>query len=91
MQLEQALAIVKAAGYRVSKPKAKVVAKALNAVGKPYGANYDPNYRMKYRTPRLSRTQSVGIGIQPAQWAEMCKLAQAAWNQREAAELKAAA
>jgi hypothetical protein len=56
MSLEQALAVVKAAGYRVSKPRArKVVALGLNAVGKPYGANFDPRYRMKYKPASLAR------------------------------------
>jgi hypothetical protein len=50
LSLSEALAVVKAAGYRVSKPKAKAERPTLNAIGKPYGANYDPNYRMKYRT-----------------------------------------
>jgi hypothetical protein len=48
MDLEQALAIVKAAGYRVSKPRLhdKPVS-ALNAIGKPYGVLYDPKYKIK--------------------------------------------
>jgi hypothetical protein len=50
LSLSEALCIVKAAGYRVTKPKPKAPARTLNAIGKPYGANYDPNYRMKYRT-----------------------------------------
>jgi hypothetical protein len=48
--LSEALTIVKAAGYRVTKPKPKPKRRMLNAIGKPYGTNYDPNYRMKYRT-----------------------------------------
>jgi hypothetical protein len=37
MSLDQALAIVKAAGFRIAKPKQpKVTRPALNAVGKPY-------------------------------------------------------
>jgi len=83
MNLTEALAVVKAAGYRVSKPRAKKEAKplGLNAVGKPYGANFDPNYRMKYRTPKLTNNHhSIGEGISPAKWAEMCKLAQAEWD-----------
>jgi CHAT domain-containing protein len=55
MNLDQAIAMVKAAGYRVTKPRprrARNAAPAVNAVGKPYGANFDPNYRM--RTPRTS-------------------------------------
>jgi hypothetical protein len=50
LSLSDVLTIVKAAGYRVTKPKAKAERRTLNAIGKPYGANYDPNYRMKYRT-----------------------------------------
>lgn len=48
--LSEALIIVKAAGYRATKPKAKAERSKLNVIGKPYGANYDPNYRMRYRT-----------------------------------------
>ena len=50
LSLSEALSLVKAAGYRVTKPKAKAERRMLNAIGKPYSANYDPNYRMKYRT-----------------------------------------
>jgi hypothetical protein len=53
VSLEQALAVVKAAGYRVSKPataKAPKAALGLNAIGKPYGSNFDPNYRVKHKT-----------------------------------------
>jgi hypothetical protein len=54
MSLDQAIAVVKAAGYRVTKPRQYTVAqrvhgKHLNAIGKPYGANYDRSYRMRYR------------------------------------------
>lgn len=54
---QQALAILAAAGYRISKPKARkakveLEAPALNAVGKPYGANFDPNYRMRHKPSR---------------------------------------
>lgn len=52
MNLEQALTIVKAAGYRVSRPRPKVAEFGLNAIGKPYNANYDPAYRL--RTPLTS-------------------------------------
>jgi len=48
--LFEAITIVKAAGYRVTKPKPKAERPKLNAIGKPFGANYDPNYRMRYRT-----------------------------------------
>jgi hypothetical protein len=93
VQLQEALAVVKAAGYRVSKPRAKKAeASAFNAVGKPYGANYDPNYRMKYRTPPLKRGgQSIGLGVTAERWAQMCQEAQAAWNAKVAAEAAAEA
>ena len=55
MSLEQALAVVKAAGYRVSKPKTKVVHNGLNAVGKPYSPQYDPNYRMRRARTNIAR------------------------------------
>jgi hypothetical protein len=50
LSLSEALAVVKAAGYPVTKPKAQAERRTLNAIGRPYGANYDPNYRMRYRT-----------------------------------------
>lgn len=89
MQLEQALAVVKAAGFRVSKPKAKAATPRLNALGLPMSASYDPNYRMKYRTPALKRAQKVGTGVTAERWAEMCRNAQAAWNTWMAAPLAA--
>lgn len=56
MELEQAIKIVKAAGYRVSKPKIKVLFNGgLNAIGKPYGANYDPNYKVKMSLTSIAR------------------------------------
>lgn len=55
MQLEQAIAVVKNAGYRVTKPKAKkAITRSFNAVGKPFSASYDPNYKMKYRPKRYA-------------------------------------
>lgn len=56
MQLQQALAVVKAAGYRVAKPKAAKpkVAPKFNALGLPMNPNYDPNYKMKYRPRRYA-------------------------------------
>lgn len=55
--LDEALTIVKAAGYRVSKPRAKHVKDrpVLNAIGKPYGANFDPNYKLKGVHTSLTR------------------------------------
>ena len=57
--LSEAITIVKAAGYRVTKLKAKAKTshgpeKGLNAIGKPYSATYDPNYRMQYRPRSLA-------------------------------------
>jgi hypothetical protein len=49
MTIEQALAVLKENGYRVSKPKPKPISQTINAVGKPFSPSYDPNYRMKYR------------------------------------------
>lgn len=82
MQLEQALATVKAAGYRVTKPKAKKAEKPkLNALGLPMSASYDPNYKMKYRTPPLKRAQNVSYSaVTPEKWTRMCEEAQAAWD-----------
>lgn len=86
MQIEQALAAVKAAGYRVTKPKAKKAAKPkFNALGLPMNPNFDPNYRMKYRTPPLKRAQHVGTGVTPERWTEMCRLAQTTWDARKEA------
>ena len=51
MNIDQAIALLKAEGFRVSKPRAKATAKPLlNAVGKPLSPLYDPNYRMKHKT-----------------------------------------
>jgi len=51
MNIDQAIALLKAEGFRVSKPKAKAPAKPmLNAVGKPMSPLFDPNYRIKYKT-----------------------------------------
>lgn len=51
--ISDALELLKAEGYRISKPKApkkpKAEAPKLNAVGKPYSPSYDPNYKMKYK------------------------------------------
>jgi len=49
--IEQAIALLKAEGFRVSKPRAKAPAlPMLNAVGKPLSPLYDPNYRIKHKT-----------------------------------------
>lgn len=52
MELQTAIALLKSNGYRVSKPRAaKMERQELNAIGKPFSPSYDPNYRMKYKTP----------------------------------------
>jgi DNA-binding transcriptional regulator YdaS (Cro superfamily) len=57
--LDVALRIVNEAGYRVSKPRIKKqkqeVRPALNAVGKPFGANYDPKYKMRSKPTSIGR------------------------------------
>jgi hypothetical protein len=52
--LSSALELVKAAGYRVTMPRApKTTARSgLNAIGRPYSEHFDPAYRMKYKAPR---------------------------------------
>lgn len=52
MSLQEALAVVKTAGYRVSKPRATRTGPSglkrplgLNAVGKPFSPSYDPKYK----------------------------------------------
>jgi hypothetical protein len=58
---ERALTIIKAAGYRVSKLRAKTKhaqsngKPTLNALGKPLSASYDPNYQLTHKPPRLPR------------------------------------
>lgn len=52
-----AIELLTAQGYRITKPrtaKAKCAVPALNAVGKPFGAQYDPKYRMKYHPRRYA-------------------------------------
>ena len=51
MSLEQALAIVKAAGLRVTKPKQqpKAARPVLNAIGKLYSPQFDPKYKIKHK------------------------------------------
>lgn len=49
-QIAEAIEVLKAAGYRVTKPKAKAVVPALNAVGKPYSPLFDPTYKVRHKT-----------------------------------------
>jgi len=58
-------------------------APGLNAVGKPYGATFDPNYRMRYRTPRPKQVFERVNGISPERWEQMCKEAAAAWKKHK--------
>lgn len=82
MLIDEALAVVKAAGYRVTKPRAKLNGHAfgLNAIGKPYSPQYDPKYRMKYHTPKLKRQQNIGNAVSPERWIVMCREAQKEWD-----------
>ena len=55
IEIERAIAFLKTHGYRVRKVNDKASKSApdkprLNAVGKPYSTQYDPNYRIKHRT-----------------------------------------
>ncbi|HMF27529.1 MAG TPA: hypothetical protein VKE42_02090, partial [Candidatus Cybelea sp.] len=65
-ELDKAIAVLKAAGYRVVKPRTKtIVAPRLNAVGKPYGANYDSNYKMRHKPTSIKRLYApYGQGMQ---------------------------
>src|SRR5437016_1420694 len=88
--LADALAIVKAVGYRVTKPKAKPerTALGLNAIGKPYGENYDPNYRRNYKPPLIKTGGQSVDGISPEKWEIMCATAKAQWAQWERGEIE---
>lgn len=55
MSLNEAIALVKANGYRVSKLRARMTAPRLNAIGRPYSPQFDPNYRMKYKGASIAR------------------------------------
>lgn len=56
---DASIQFLKALGYRVSMPRAKTVERPrLNAVGKPFGANYDPKYKIK--TPKTSIKRLYG-------------------------------
>lgn len=60
MDIETAIQVLTAAGYRVTKPRApRAKQPRLNAVGKPYSPLYDPKYRVKYKTPRTAYGQST--------------------------------
>jgi hypothetical protein len=55
MNLEDAIACLKANGYRVTKPPAKKARPTLNALGKPISPQFDPNYRMRTPLTSISR------------------------------------
>jgi len=83
MSLEQALMLVRASGYYVSKPRAPrplTRPLGLNAIGKPYGANYDPKYRVRHTITKCKREQKVGDGISSLQWERMCIVADLDWQ-----------
>jgi hypothetical protein len=85
------LVMQKAIGHRVVKPRAKKIktneTPKLNAIGKPYGANFDPHYRFSYRGQRKpSRWMSKFPEVTPERWEVMCRQAQAAWDSKMAAE-----
>lgn len=64
--LESALAIVRAAGFKVTKAKAAKVTErpAFNCLGKPMSALYDPNYKMRNKATRAPyAVSSAGLGI----------------------------
>ncbi len=85
LDLVHALEMVKAAGYKISSPRAAKAktAPALNCLGLPMSPSFDPNYRMKYRTPPIKHGgQSIGLGVTPERWTEMCQEAHAAWVAR---------
>src|SRR5262249_29097853 len=73
--------------FKRGKLPSKLAARAhgLNCLGKPYGENYDPKYRMKYRTPRLSSKSKNGIGhgIDAKTWDKLVKDAAAAWKKHK--------
>ncbi len=74
LDLAQALELVKASGYKVTKLKAKTAgAPRLNCLGLPMSESFDPNYKMKYKTPPLNRKQSSFPSISPERWTEMCR------------------
>lgn len=64
-QITLAKQILAQAGYTVARAKpraAKQEAPTLNAVGKPYSPQFDPNYRMKYKPPRYVTQGPNGNG-----------------------------
>ena len=96
MSLEQALAIVKAAGFRVAKPKPpKVTRPALNAIGKPHSPQYDPKYKIKHkpRTGHLFFSYSANMRFveDPAPKEPTPRYARANERKRERAQASAPA
>jgi hypothetical protein len=55
--LQSALVLVKAAGYRVSKPRATKTTErpTLNCLGLPMSPNYDPNWKRKTPLTSIAR------------------------------------
>jgi hypothetical protein len=88
MTIQEAIELLKANDYRVSKPRARKpvpTGNGLNVLGKPYSSNYDPNYRMRYRPSIANIFKSSGgwrdnsrffMSSNAAAWHERCKLAE---------------
>jgi len=64
MSVNEAIALLKANGYRVVKPKAKpdpltfaasCERRGLNAIGKQYSPQFDPNYRRRTSLTSIAR------------------------------------
>lgn len=55
MDIQEAIALLKANGYRVTKPAPRKAKPTLNAVGRPFGALYDPNYKIKTPLTKINR------------------------------------
>lgn len=65
MSITDAIALLTANGYRVSKarPKRTAAVPALNAIGRPYGPNYDPHYKIKTPLTSIARLRAPQSGI----------------------------
>jgi len=75
MTIADAITLLQAAGYRVSKPRAVRTGpsglarpRGLNAVGKPFSPSYDPNYRIKHKVSTAHLFKPYGPGIRLTGW-----------------------
>lgn len=86
VEILAAIRLLEGHGYKVTKaraPKANGHAPKLNAIGRPYGASFDPKYRMKHKTPSISNRQgnsSMWSGLTAEQWAFKCANAKEWWE-----------